>query len=317
MAAGTGSSVLLTGLNEHADRLHISAIVTTFDDGGSSGKLRQQFSIPALGDIRRCLAALLPKSPDRQDLRDQFEFRFEKATILKGDAYGNLLLLLAIQRNGSLTKAINELTSALRLNGQVIPASEEPANLHAELKDWTIIRGETNIDNHTDNPYAINRVYLEPSVPANPDALNAIRYAQAIILGPGDLFTSVVPNLLPTGMSEAIQSSEAEIIQVCNISPRKGQANTLRASDFPKTIDQHVSPGKRQDLKKRTVDTIIVNGHSQAEKASLIEIDDALNDTVNRVLAEDLADPENPTRHAPHKLAATLVSYLGAITIND
>ena len=93
IGGGTGSSVLLTGLNEHADRLHISAIVTTFDDGGSSGKLRKQFGVPALGDIRRCIAALLPRSRDRQDLRERFEFRFEHATNLEGDAYGNLLLL--------------------------------------------------------------------------------------------------------------------------------------------------------------------------------------------------------------------------------
>ena len=317
IGGGTGSSVLLTGLNEHADRLEISAIVTTFDDGGSSGKLRQQFGIPALGDIRRCIAALLPKSANRQNLRDRFEFRFEKSTNLKGYAYGNLLLLLAIQKHGGLTKAIDELTSALRLNGFVIPASEEPSNLSAKLKDGTIIKGETNIDNHTHSPSAIDRVYLEPPVPANPDAINAIRSAQAIILGPGDLFTSVVPNLLPTGMSEAIQSSRAKIIQVCNISPRKGQVNTLRASDFPKTIDRHILLNRRQGPTIGTVDTIIVNAHSQPVEANQIEIDDGLNDAVNQVLVEDVADPENPTRHAPHKLAAALVSYLGATTIND
>ncbi len=317
IGGGTGSSALLTGLNEHADRLHISAIVTTFDDGGSSGKLRQQFGVPALGDVRRCIAALLPNAPNQQDLRDQFEFRFEKATNLEGDAYGNLLLLLAIQKHGSLTKAVNELTSALRLNGFVIPASEEPSNLSAKLKDGTIIKGETNIDNHTHSPSAIDRVYLEPPVPANPDAINAIRSAHAIILGPGDLFTSVVPNLLPTGMSEAIQSSTAEIIQVCNISPRKSQANTLRASDFPKTIDRHISPNKRQGPTKSTVDTIVVNAHSRRVEGNQIVIDDGLNDTVNQVLVEDVADPENPTRHAPHKLATALVSYLGATTINN
>ena len=317
IGGGTGSSVLLTGLNEYADRLHLFAIVTTFDDGGSSGKLRQRFGIPALGDIRRCIAALLPKSPNRQYLRDQFEFRFEKATDLKGDAYGNLLLLLAIQKHGNLSKAINELTSALRLNGHVIPASEEPSNLSAKLKDGTIIQGETCIDHRTDAPSAMDRVYLDPSVPANPHAINAIRSAHAIILGPGDLFTSVVPNLLPTGMSEAIQSSRAKIIQVCNISPRKGQANTLRASDFPKTIHRHISPNRRQESTKRTVDTIIVNAHSQAEQTDQIEIDDALYDAVNQVLVKDVADPQIPSRHDPHKLAATLVRYLGATAIND
>ena len=311
IGGGTGSSVLLTGLNEYADRLHISAIVTTFDDGGSSGKLRQQFGIPALGDIRRCVAALLPKSPNQQDLRDQFEFRFEQATNLKGDAFGNLLLLLAIRRHGGLSNAINELTSALRLNGNVIPASEEASNLSAKLKDGTIIKGETNIDRQTDTPSAIDRIYLDPPVPANPDALNAIRSAHAIILGPGDLFTSVVPNLLPTGMAEAIQSSNAEIIQVCNISPRKGQASALRASDFPKIIDRHISPNGQ------TINTIVVNAPSETCSEPQIEIDEALKDTVDRVLVEDVADHENPTRHDPDKLAAVLADYLGATTIDD
>ncbi|MYA60490.1 MAG: YvcK family protein, partial [Chloroflexi bacterium] len=214
IGGGTGSSVLLTGLNEYADRLHISAIVTTFDDGGSSGKLRQQFGIPALGDIRRCIAALLPKSANQQDVRDRFEFRFEHATNFKGHAYGNLLLLFAILRHGGLSNAINELTSALCLNGLVIPASEEPSNLSAKLKDGTVIKGETNIDNHTNTPSSIDRIYLDPPVTANPEALNAIRSAHAIVLGPGDLFTSVVPNLLPTGMTHAIQSSQAKVIQI-------------------------------------------------------------------------------------------------------
>ena len=317
IGGGTGSSVLLTGLNEHTDRLHISAIVTTFDDGGSSGKLRQQFGIPALGDIRRCIAALIPEGPNRQDLRDEFEFRFEHATHLEGDAFGNLLLLFAIEKHGSLSKAINEIASALRLNGHVMPASEEPSNLSAKLKDGSIINGETNIDNHTDTPSVIDRVYLEPPVPANPEALDAIRFAQAIILGPGDLFTSVIPNLLPTGMAEAIQSSKAEIIQVCNISPRKGQTNSLSASDFPKTIDRHISPDETLQPNKRTVDTIIVNAPFQTSSEPQIQIDDALNGMVNRVLVEDVADPENPTRHDPHKLAATLVSYLGTTAINN
>lgn len=317
VGGGTGSSILLAGLNEYSDRLDISAIVTTFDDGGSSGRLRQQFGVPALGDIRRCIAALLPKSPKRQDLREQFEFRFETAANLKGDAYGNLLLLLALQRHGSLSKAVNELTSALRLNGRVIPVSEEPSNMSAMLKDGTIIKGETNVDIHPNLPSAIDRVYLEPTVPANPDAINAISSAHAIILGPGDLFTSVVPNLLPEGVTEAIRSSKAEIIQVCNLSPRTNHTNTLRASDFPKVIEHHISLKKSQQTRKRIVDTIIVNAGSQGEQRNQIEIDDALSDSVNRILVEDVADAENPTRHDPDKLASVLVGYLGAAAVND
>ena len=242
VGGGTGSSVLLTGLNEHADRLDISAIVTTFDDGGSSGRLRQQYGIPAVGDIRRCIAALLPPSPYRQTLREKFEFRFEHATHHKGHAYGNLLLLLAINEHGSLTQAMDELTTMLRLNGRVIPASDHLSNLTAKLKDGTTIEGETNIDEQADSPSAIDRIYLDPPVPANPAALDAIRSADVIILGPGDLFTSVVPNLIPTGVAEAFETSRAKIVQICNISPRRNQTNALRASDFPKSSNVTCNP---------------------------------------------------------------------------
>ena len=118
-------------------------------------------------------------------------------------------------------------------------------------------------------------------------------------------------------MTEAIQSSNAQIIQICNISPRKGQANTLRASDFPKTIDRHISPDKPPQPNERTVDTIIVNASTQTVPKPQIEVDDALNNTVNRVLVEDVADHENPTRHDPRKLAAALFSYLYATTVDD
>ena len=191
----------------------------------------------------------------------------------------------------------------------MIPASEEASNLSAKLVDGTVVKGETNIDNHTNTPSAIDRICLDPPVTANPEALNAIRSAHAIILGPGDLFTSVVPNLLPTGIADAIQSSKAKIIQICNTSPRKGRANSLRASDFPKVIERHISPNQSPQTNNRLVDTIIVNKGSQAEKANQIEIDDALNEMVNRVLVEDVADPEDPTRHDSLKLAANLVRH--------
>ena len=111
-------------------------------------------------------------------------------------------------------------------------------------------------------------------------------------------------------MAEAIQSSNAEIIQVCNLSPRKGQANTLRASDFPKIIERHISPDNPPQPNNRTVDTIIVNAPTETGAKPRIEVDNALNDSVNRVLVEDVADTENPTRHDPRKLAAAVLSYL-------
>ena len=311
IGGGTGSSILLRGLKRYADRIEITAIVTTFDDGGSSGRLRDEFGVPALGDIRRCIAALLPEEKWSSLPEWILEHRFTSEGPLNNHSLGNLILLGIWQRTGSLIRAIEDVSESLGLMGRVVPVSEKPSHLSAKLNDGTIINGETNIDNQTNTPSAIARIYLDPPIPANPAALDAIRSAETIILGPGDLFTSVVPNLLPKGIAQAIQSSQAKIIQICNISPRNGQANTLRASDFPKVIHQHISPTNRK------VHTIIVNTPSQSGNTNQIEIDEALKDTVKQVLIEDVADPENPTRHHPHKLADALVSCLGATAIDD
>ncbi len=311
IGGGTGSSILLRGLKRYAEQIDITAVVTTFDDGGSSGRLRDEFGVPALGDIRRCIAALLPDEKSDSLPEWMLDHRFTSEGPLNNHSLGNLILLGIWQRTGSLIRAVENVSESLRSLGRVIPVSEKPSHLSAKLKDGTIIKGETNIDSQTNTPSEIDHIYLDPPIPANPAAIDAIRSAQAIILGPGDLFTSVVPNLLPVGISEAIQSSQAKIIQICNISPRKGQANKLRASDFPKVIHQHISPTNRK------VHTIIVNTPSQSDKADQIQIDDALNEIVNQVVVEDVADPKNPTRHDPQKLAATVMRHLGAITINN
>ena len=319
VGGGTGSSILLSGLNEYADRLDISAIVTTFDDGGSSGKLRREFDIPALGDIRRCIAALLPNVRDRSYLRGKFEFRFAIAKRFQGDAFGNLLLLAAVQRFGGFSVGVEGLASELRTNGRVIPVSEELSTLCAVAKNGTVIRGETEIDAQAGAHHAIDRVYLDPPVSANPSAVRAIESADVIILGPGDLFTSVVPNLLPTGVAEAIQQSHAQVVQVCNLKARPNQANVLRSSDFPKVINQYASIDMPQNVDNRIVDAIVVNAHSDDANASAdaIEIDDELINLVSQVIVEDIADPENPNRHDPDKLARALMGYLAGSAVHD
>ena len=229
IGGGTGSSVLLRGLKRYADRIDITAIVTTFDDGGSSGRLRDEFRVPALGDLRRCIAALLPEDAEYSVIDGMLEHRFSSSGSMDGHSLGNLMLLGAMQRSGSLSDAIDSIGSSLRLAGRVVPVSDEPSHLCAELEDGTLIQGESAVGDRNEELFGASRIYLEPPVSANPNALTAIRNADVVVLGPGDLFASVIPNLLPDGVIEAISQSSCRILQVCNIAMKAGEAGDIRS----------------------------------------------------------------------------------------
>lgn len=312
IGGGTGSSILLRGLNEYADRLDISAIVTTFDDGGSSGKLSREYGVPALGDIRRCVASLLPDVRDRSYMRDMFEFRFHVAKRFKGDAFGNLLLLAAVQRYGGLIAGVDGLASELHMNGRVIPVSEEPSALCAVLKNGTAIKGETKIDAQAGANRNFDRVYLEPPVAANPAALRAIESADVIVLGPGDLFTSVIPNLLPTGMIQALHRSSANILQICNIASRRDDAALRSVSDFVTTANFYINSAPDIQSEKRQVDAIIVDETADDLHRPFmpIERDEQLNHLVRSVISRPLADVANLRNHDSAKLASTVMEYV-------
>ena len=319
IGGGTGSSVLLSGLNRYARRYDISAIVTTFDDGGSSGKLRRKYGVPALGDIRRCIGALIPTRPDKSYLQAMLEFRFEIASNLERHAYGNLLLLVGIQRLGSLNAAIDELSSALALDGRVFPVSQDCATLCAKRTDGNVIEGESQFQNQTSSNAKIAEIYLDPPVSANPAALNAIEEADLIVFGPGDLFTSVGPNLLPDSVIESLHKSRAMFVQVCNLTSRVGETEGFGASDFPKVINQLLARSTSNDSPERTIDAIIVNDYPDAMQpvTNQIMIDDALTESVDQVVTGQLFDPENLTRHDPDKLADTVIRLLRTIPVHD
>ena len=312
IGGGTGQSILLQGLKHHADRLDITAIVTTFDDGGSSGVLRREFGVPALGDIRRCLAALMPSSPESSKLVAILEHRFTSNGSLNNHSLGNLILLAEWQRHGNLTEAINSIVPYPRLLGKVIPISEQPATICAELANRTIIEGETAVGERNQELFASSNLYLEPQVDANPDAIEAVKNADFIILGPGDLFTSVIPNLLPNGMTEAFSQSSAHIIQICNIARKLGETRNYVASDFPTTIRHYLNPNNHDAATHRRVNAIIINKPSDADRnpQQPIEPDPKLNHKVEITIISELSDPTNPNQHHPEKLAAILIEHI-------
>ena len=314
VGGGTGSSTLLRGLKRYADRIDITAIVTTFDDGGSSGRLRDEYGVPALGDVRRCIAALIPPGARFDKIRDGFEFRFETATQLKGHAFGNLLLLMAMQRKSSLTKAIDSISNSLNLLGRVIPVSETPSDVCATMEDGTVIRGESTVGARNEELFGKSQVYLDPTVTANPDALDALRNADVVVLGPGDLFTSVIPNLIADGVADAVRDRQARILQICNIAKKRSESGGYSASDFVATANRYLNSVAQFQSPDRRVDALILNefevGSPQPENA--VELDPQLHEQVDTILVRPIASATDPRVHDPEKLASAVMEYVDA-----
>jgi len=309
IGGGTGLSVILSGLKEYSS--NITAIVTVADSGGSSGRLRQEFDILPPGDIRNCLVALADASTLMQDL---FQFRFETNSELSGHSFGNLFITVMTRLTGDFEKAIKEISKVLALRGQVIPSTLNNVVLVAKHKDGSTTIGEDNIPK-TNRP--INRVFLEPSEPlATPDAIKAIEEAQIIILGPGSLYTSIIPNLLIKEINEAVAASGAIKAYVCNVMTQPGETDGYSASDHIRTLISHSHP--------RVLDYCVVNTGEipqdilkrYAEQNSYFVTNDRkkVENMGYRVIESDCAIVEKEViRHDSMKLAKAVLGLIEEI----
>ncbi|MBD2864660.1 gluconeogenesis factor YvcK family protein [Paenibacillus oceani] len=233
IGGGTGLSVMLRGLKEKP--LDITAIVTVADDGGSSGVLRNELQIPPPGDIRNVLIALADVEPLLSKL---LQHRFSSGAGLAGHSLGNLMLAAMKDITGDFVTGVKELSRVLAVRGRVLPASDHQIILKAEMKDGTIIEGESNIPNAGGK---INRVFIEPAdVSPLEEAVEAIREADAILVGPGSLYTSILPNLLVPKLAEEIMRSEAVKIFVCNVMTQPGETDDFTVSDHLQAVYDHV-----------------------------------------------------------------------------
>lgn len=309
IGGGTGLSVLLSGLKEYTT--NITAIVTVADDGGSSGRLRQQFDILPPGDIRNCLVALADASTL---MRDLFQFRFDKGSELEGHNFGNLFITAMTRLTGDFEKAIKETSKVLALRGQVIPSTLRNVVLSAQHKDGTVTEGEDKI------PKAhipIEKVFLKPSQPeATPEALRAIEGADIIVLGPGSLYTSIIPNLLMKEITDAIVNAKGIKVYVCNVMTQPGESDGYSASQHVKTLIAHSHP--------KVFDYCIVNtGKIPLFLLKRYELENALP-VVNdrkvienmgyRVIGEDIVNTYNDViRHDQIKLAKIILGFLEEI----
>ena len=309
VGGGTGLSVLLSGLKSYSS--NISAIVTVADDGGSSGRLRQQFDVLPPGDIRNCLVALAD-APVL--MRDLFQFRFDNNSEFSGHSFGNLFLTVMTRLTGDFEKAIKETSKVLALRGQVIPSTLGDVALVAHYKDGSIVVGEGQIPKARK---AIDRVSLTPEqLLATPDAIKAIKEAQIIVLGPGSLYTSIIPNLLINEIAQEIAQSEAIKVYVCNVMTQPGETDGYSVCDHIKALVKHSSA--------RILDYCVVNnGEVPAEvlkrysgENSLLVVNDRRNieNLGYRVVEEDFSMIQDGViRHDAEKLAKIILSFIEEI----
>ncbi|NMD68911.1 YvcK family protein [Bacillus sp. DNRA2] len=244
IGGGTGLSVLLRGLKKYP--VDITAIVTVADDGGSSGRLRDDLQIPPPGDVRNVLAALSEVEPLVEEM---FQHRFKTKNELSGHSLGNLILAAMTSITGNFVHAIQEMSKVLNVHGKVLPAANQGVILHAELEDGTIVSGESKI------PFSgkkIKRVFLTPEkIDPLPESLQAINQADIIIIGPGSLYTSILPNLLVPELGKAVCDAQAKKVYICNLMTQAGETLDYSASDHVKAIYDH--------LNCQFIDTILVN----------------------------------------------------------
>ena len=306
IGGGTGLSNLLRGLKHH--NLGITAIVTVADDGGSTGRIRSEFDIPAPGDIRNCLAAL---ADDESLLTRLFQYRFDaESPGLQGHSLGNLFITALTRVTGSFEQAVIESGRVLAIRGRVLPSTLENVTLSAELVDGTILRGESTI---CEKEAPIKRVFLEPGrVTVYDPAFSAILNADLVILGPGSLYTSVMPNLLVEGIVQAIRWSRGRVVYACNVATQPGETDHFTALDHINVITEQLGPG--------VLTHVVVNNNLASATAisSAMAIEPILPDGLDRlddsitVLARDVVSDRNPLRHDPDKLTLALLDITDA-----
>ncbi len=306
LGGGTGSSTLLRGLKEFP--LDITAIVSVCDDGRSTGVLREEFNIPAVGDIRRVLVALSETEPLVMEL---FNYRFHTTSELDGHTVGNLLLTASSEITGNLSDGIEALSKVFNLKGKVVPLTEDNVVLMGEMADGTIVEGEHNITENTD---AVKRVfYKEEPVPTR-EAIKALEEADLILLSMGSLFTSIIPNLICEEIVEAIDRSAGKIMYVCNMVTQPGETEDFKVSDHIRLINQY--------LGKRKVDVVIANDgiidedmakrYESLEQKDPVELDrEETEKLVERLISDDYVTVKNNLlRHNVLKLGMHIFGYL-------
>lgn len=306
LGGGTGLSNLLRGLKQYSS--NITAIVTVADDGGSSGRLRREIGVLPPGDIRNCLAAL---ADEEKLLTELFQYRFEAGSGLMGHSFGNLFLTAMNEVTGNLEQAIAASSKVLAVQGEVLPSTLSDVQLWAELSDGRRITGESKIAEARGQIVQIG--CQPPNPPALPRAVKAINEADYIVIGPGSLYTSIIPNLLVPDIVDAIATCPAPRIYVCNIMTEPGETDNYTVSDHIRAIDNACSRFLFDAVlvQKLAPSAAIINHYAQQGAAPVFLDREAVTEAGRRIIAANIMDErENLTvRHEPYRLARVLLRW--------
>ncbi|MDO5307099.1 MAG: YvcK family protein [bacterium] len=306
IGGGTGLSMLLKGIKKYTN--NITAVVTVGDDGGSSGRLREEMGILPPGDIRNCIAAL---ADDEDLITKLFQYRFKTGEGLEGHSFGNLFLTALCAITGNMVKAVKESSNVLNIRGVVLPATLDDMKLLAEFEDGRIIKGESSIPEAHGK---IKRLFTDPEIcRALPEVLIAIANADLIILGPGSLYTSVIPNLLVSGIVDAIEQSSAKKIYVCNIMTQTGETDNY-------TVASHVNALLNHAKGKKIIDAVLVNnslpdnisaGYAKNGSIPVILDNENLTPIGIEIVSQKLIqeNKEGLVRHSSHRVARAVYCW--------
>jgi uncharacterized cofD-like protein len=314
VGGGTGLSMLLRGLKHHVARrkqeavrmpiADLAAVVTVTDDGGSSGRLRRDYAVLPPGDIRNCMVAL---SKDEALLGQLFQYRFSAGRGLRGHSFGNLFLTALAHLTGDFTEAVRLSGQVLAIRGRIFPSTHQLVTLEAEMDDGSVVAGETKISS---SGKRIRRIRLVPRrVHPLPAALEAIRQADLILVGPGSLYTSIIPNLLVAGVAAALRRARATRVYIANLMTQPGETQGFSVADHVRAIYEHTGPG--------LFDWIVVNRapvsprllrRYRTEGAEPVKVDIAeLQQMGLRCILDDLLEEDRVVRHNPDRLTRLLL----------
>lgn len=306
IGGGTGMPVLLRGLKNMP--IDLVAIVTVADDGGSTGRLRNEMAIPAPGDIRNVIAALSDAEPMLIEL---FQHRFQVGNGLSGHSLGNLLLAAMTSVTGDFYDGIKEISRVLNVKGTIYPISTENLSLHAKMEDGTVVSGESNIPLSNKK---IDHVFLSPQ-PVKPfnHAVQAIIDADLIVVGPGSLYTSIMPNLIVPSVQEALEKTAAKIVYVCNLMTQAGETTGYTASDHIEAINRHIGRGIVQSIivHNEQIQEAIREKYAEENAEPVIYDTDRLLALGLEIIEGDIINKQHPAlRHDNDKIAELLYSLL-------
>jgi len=297
VGGGTGLPVLLRGLKEHTSNM--TAIVTVGDDGGSSGRLRRELGLLPPGDLRNCIAALAEAEPLMTRL---FQYRFNEGSGLEGHSFGNLFIAAMSGITGNFEEAVRETSRVLAVRGLILPSTLAHVTVHARTEGGELIDGESNV---TERGARIDEIWLQPdNIQANPEAIRSILEADLVVVGPGSLLTSVLPNLLVPGIAQALKISQATKVYVCNVATQHGETDDFGVSDHFRTLASHVG--------NNLFDYVLANDNVEGPlpdswNSKPVIIDSPVVDGA-RVQTADVVSETNRYHHDSYKLATAIMS---------